>query len=129
MREELETFLAETREDARGLPKYVEKEFQSYPRRLRLAFARDPVAARESATIVADLPSLTALELWFGSARCGCDCTLDHLSPLLDGQVFPGVTRLGLQECRVRGRAGARHRRGADRRATGVPRPLHGHAR
>jgi len=118
VREELETFLAETRECGKGLPKYVEKEFreylkcgqlehgfarcacedcgdellvafsckgkgfcpsclgrrmsdvaahlvdrvlpevpyrqwvQAYPRRLRLAFARDPVAARESASIV-----------------------------------------------------------------------------
>ncbi|MGC4119791.1 MAG: TIGR02996 domain-containing protein [Myxococcales bacterium] len=54
-------------------------------------------AAHLASLFAADLPSLTALDLWFGSARYGCDCDLDPLSPLLDGLVFPGVTRLGLR--------------------------------
>lgn len=46
--------------------------------------------------LAAQLPELTALELWFGSSTYGADCTIADLAAILDGEVFPHLTSLGL---------------------------------
>lgn len=43
------------------------------------------------------LPSLTSLEVWFGSEDKGGNVTAKDLQPLLDGKLFPKVTKLGLK--------------------------------
>jgi uncharacterized protein (TIGR02996 family) len=44
----------------------------------------------------AKLPSLTSLELWFGSSQYGVDCTPADVATILDGTMFPHLTSLGL---------------------------------
>lgn len=45
----------------------------------------------------AELPSLEHLELWLGSDEYGNDITPDDLLPLLDANLFPKLTYLGLR--------------------------------
>ena len=47
--------------------------------------------------VAATLPNLERLELWFGSADYGANCTVRDLAPLLDGTVFPRLRTLGLR--------------------------------
>lgn len=46
--------------------------------------------------LAAELPELTALELWFGSLDYGCELMPEHLLPLLSGELFPKLRYLGL---------------------------------
>jgi hypothetical protein len=48
------------------------------------------------AVLDSDLPSLEKLELWLGVEDYGGDTTVEHLSPLLAGDRFPALRRLGL---------------------------------
>ena len=48
------------------------------------------------AVLAAAAPELEELTLWFGSTNYGGDCTVADLGPLLDGQLFPKLKRLGL---------------------------------
>jgi uncharacterized protein (TIGR02996 family) len=52
---------------------------------------------RLKALLAAKLPHLERLELWFGSRDYGADATVRDLQLLLGGEVFPGVTQLGLR--------------------------------
>ncbi|GIF16808.1 STM4015 family protein [Actinoplanes teichomyceticus] len=49
------------------------------------------------AVLASRLPALTDLELWLGVADYGGRVTLDVLRPLLDGELFPNLRRLGLR--------------------------------
>jgi hypothetical protein len=53
--------------------------------------------ARVGQVLGSALPSLVALELWFGSDNYGADATVADLRPLLDGQLLPTVRHLGLR--------------------------------
>lgn len=44
----------------------------------------------------AELPELSALELWFGDPFYGCEVTPEDLAPLLAGELFPKLKHLGL---------------------------------
>ncbi len=44
------------------------------------------------------LPALEHLELWLGTEYYGATTTIDDLRPLLDGEVFPNLTHLGLRD-------------------------------
>ncbi|MFP2909743.1 TIGR02996 domain-containing protein [Pyxidicoccus sp. 3LFB2] len=55
-----------------------------------------PLAAVRS-VMSARLPNLERLELWFGSPRYGGEAGLEDLRPLLDGEVLPGLRKLGLR--------------------------------
>lgn len=48
------------------------------------------------AVLASDLPSLESLELWLGDAEYGGDTTVADLAPLLAGDRFPALRRLGL---------------------------------
>ncbi|WFE55967.1 STM4015 family protein [Micromonospora sp. WMMD712] len=48
------------------------------------------------AVLDSELPALTDLELWLGVEDYGGDTTVDDLAPLLAGQRFPALRRLGL---------------------------------
>ncbi|MFI6163673.1 MULTISPECIES: STM4015 family protein [unclassified Micromonospora] len=48
------------------------------------------------AVLDSELPALTDLELWLGVEYYGGDTTVDDLAPLLAGQRFPALRRLGL---------------------------------
>jgi hypothetical protein len=47
----------------------------------------------------ADLPALEHLELWLGSEYSGGDATLDDLTPILSGRLFPRLATLALRDC------------------------------
>lgn len=47
----------------------------------------------------AQLPALEKLELWLGAEGYGATTTLEDLAPLLRGQAFPNLRRLGLCDC------------------------------
>ncbi|RKN34084.1 STM4015 family protein [Micromonospora musae] len=49
------------------------------------------------AVLDSDLPALTDLELWLGTSEYGGDATPADLAPLLAGELFPQLTRLGLR--------------------------------
>jgi uncharacterized protein (TIGR02996 family) len=44
----------------------------------------------------AKLPELTELELWFGSSSYGAEATSADITPILEGEGFPALRRLGL---------------------------------
>ncbi len=46
-----------------------------------------------------DFPNLEFLELWLGDPNYGGEATVDDLRPLLDGERFPRLRRLGLRNC------------------------------
>jgi uncharacterized protein (TIGR02996 family) len=54
--------------------------------------------SKECAKSVANakLPSLTRLDLWFGSDNYGGDATLEDIEPIFDGENLPKLERLGL---------------------------------
>lgn len=54
-------------------------------------------AARVAALFANHLPALHDLELWFGSPDYGADATYADLERLVQGDVFPRVTHLGLR--------------------------------
>ena len=45
----------------------------------------------------ADLPSLESLEVWFGSEDYGAEGNIKMLAPLFDGEGYPSLRHLGLQ--------------------------------
>ncbi|KUP97012.1 hypothetical protein AC529_09160, partial [Thermobifida cellulosilytica TB100] len=47
--------------------------------------------------LASDLPALEHLELWFGVEDYGGTTTVDDLAPLLAGERFPALRRLGLR--------------------------------
>jgi predicted DNA-binding WGR domain protein len=47
----------------------------------------------------ADLPALTRLTLWLGVPQNGATFSLDDLTPLFEGGIFPRLEHLGLQNC------------------------------
>jgi uncharacterized protein (TIGR02996 family) len=47
--------------------------------------------------LAASLPKVERLELWFGSADYGANCSVRDLAPLLDSAVFPTLRHLGLR--------------------------------
>jgi uncharacterized protein (TIGR02996 family) len=49
------------------------------------------------AVVDAELPALEELELWFGDSYYGASGGIDDIRPILDGERFPGVRRLGLK--------------------------------
>lgn len=54
-----------------------------------------PVEIVES-VLASELPALEHLELWLGSDEYNGTVTLDSLTPLLEGGLFPALNRLGL---------------------------------
>jgi hypothetical protein len=46
-----------------------------------------------------DLPSLDHLELWLGTEEYGRTAAVEDLAPILRGDVFPALRRLGLRNC------------------------------
>ncbi len=57
---------------------------------------RNNLAAITKATF----PKLEKLVLWFGDEDDGCDCKVEDLAPILDGQRLPRVKHLGLRDLR-----------------------------
>ncbi|WP_433532288.1 STM4015 family protein [Micromonospora sp. CA-263727] len=53
------------------------------------------------AVLASDLPALTDLELWFGTEDYGGDTTVEDLTPLLAGELFPQLRRLGLRNAEI----------------------------
>ncbi|TDC64328.1 hypothetical protein E1258_08375 [Micromonospora sp. KC207] len=53
------------------------------------------------AVLDSELPALTDLELWLGDPTYGGDTTVDDLAPLLAGQRFPALRRLGLCNAQI----------------------------
>lgn len=49
----------------------------------------------------AALPALVDFELWTGDSGYGWSGTLDDLQPFIRGEVFPGLTRLGICNCEI----------------------------
>jgi uncharacterized protein (TIGR02996 family) len=47
----------------------------------------------------AKLPELEDLEIWFGDPNYGATGDLDDIAPILSGEAFPKLTRLGLMNC------------------------------
>ncbi|MFD0903040.1 STM4015 family protein [Actinomadura sediminis] len=45
-----------------------------------------------------DLPNLEHLDLWLGTEDYGGDATVDDLAPILSGERFPALRRLGLED-------------------------------
>lgn len=45
----------------------------------------------------AQLPNLEELELWIGTGNYGCTTSVETLTPLLSGKLFPRLRRLGLK--------------------------------
>jgi hypothetical protein len=48
----------------------------------------------------AELPALRHLELWLGDEGYGANVAVDDLAPILSGEKFPKLTRLGLRDAR-----------------------------
>ncbi|MEV5572881.1 STM4015 family protein [Spirillospora sp. NPDC052269] len=48
-----------------------------------------------------DLPNLEHLDLWLGTPNYGGDATTDDLAPLLSGERFPALRRLGLENSEI----------------------------
>lgn len=48
-----------------------------------------------------ELPNLTHLELWLGTARYGGQCTAEDFAPLLSGELFPKLRYLGLRDSEI----------------------------
>jgi hypothetical protein len=53
------------------------------------------------AVVASDLPNLQALELWLGTRMYGADVTIADLAPILSGDRFPALTRLGLMDSEI----------------------------
>ncbi|MFD2762540.1 STM4015 family protein [Micromonospora eburnea] len=53
------------------------------------------------AVLGSDLPALTDLELWLGTPDYGGDATIGDLAPLLAGEGFPRLRRLGLRNAEI----------------------------
>ncbi|MEV6812139.1 STM4015 family protein [Micromonospora sp. NPDC051296] len=53
------------------------------------------------AVLESDLPALTDLELWLGTDDYGGDTTVADLAPLLAGERFPRLRRLGLRNAEI----------------------------
>ncbi|MFG1780347.1 STM4015 family protein [Micromonospora sp. NPDC049051] len=66
--------------------------------RLRELAAESGGLSREfvGAVLDSDLPALTDLELWLGTSDYGGDAQVSDLAPLLAGDRFPQLSRLGL---------------------------------
>lgn len=58
-------------------------------------------AAFTTAVLGSKLPGLTDLELWLGTPDYNGDTALTDLRPLLDGTLFPRLTRLGLRNAEI----------------------------
>ncbi|GIF16809.1 STM4015 family protein [Actinoplanes teichomyceticus] len=54
-----------------------------------------------AAVLASELPALTALELWLGVSDYGGDITPPDLAPLLAGDLFPELRRLGLRNAEI----------------------------
>ncbi|RFU42957.1 leucine-rich repeat domain-containing protein [Actinomadura logoneensis] len=48
-----------------------------------------------------DLPNLTRLDLWLGTQNYGGDATVADLAPVLSGERFPALRRLGLMNSEI----------------------------
>ena len=48
-----------------------------------------------------DLPALTKLELWLGTATYGGDATVEDLAPILAGNGLPALSYLGLRDAEI----------------------------
>lgn len=48
------------------------------------------------AIIAAELPGLLDLDIWTGDENYGAEVTVEHFEPLLNGNLFPKLKRLGL---------------------------------
>jgi hypothetical protein len=46
-----------------------------------------------------ELPALEYLELWTGSDEYGSDSTIDDITPIISGDVFPHLRYLGVKNC------------------------------
>ncbi|MEU9510366.1 STM4015 family protein [Micromonospora sp. NPDC048170] len=53
------------------------------------------------AVLDSELPALTDLELWLGTPDYGGDAEVADLAPLLAGERFPGLRRLGLRNAEI----------------------------
>ena len=51
--------------------------------------------------ISSNLPKLEHLELWMGSDDYGGNVTVADLEPILNGDVFPALIRLGIRNCEI----------------------------
>ncbi|MGW4500118.1 STM4015 family protein [Micromonospora sp. NPDC004336] len=58
-------------------------------------------AAFVGAVLDSELPALTDLELWLGTADYGGDARVADLAPLLAGKPFPALRRLGLRNAEI----------------------------
>ncbi|SCF06894.1 hypothetical protein GA0074695_3237 [Micromonospora viridifaciens] len=54
-----------------------------------------------AAVLASDLPALTELELWLGTPDYGGDTSVADLAPLLAGERFPRLRRLGLRNAEI----------------------------
>ncbi|MGK5675752.1 STM4015 family protein [Micromonospora sp. URMC 106] len=54
-----------------------------------------------AAVLDSDLPALTDLELWLGTPDYGGDADVAELAPLLAGERFPALRRLGLRNAEI----------------------------
>lgn len=54
-----------------------------------------------AAVLDSEFPALTTLELWLGVEDYGGDVTVQDLAPLLSGQRFPRLRRLGLRNSEI----------------------------
>jgi hypothetical protein len=54
-----------------------------------------------AAVLASDLPALTDLELWLGVGQYGGTTAVDDLAPLLSGDRFPALRRLGLRNSEI----------------------------
>ncbi|GLY24951.1 hypothetical protein [Micromonospora sp. NBRC 101691] len=51
--------------------------------------------------VASELPALTDLELWIGTPDYGGDTEVADLAPLLAGERFPALRRLGLRNAEI----------------------------
>jgi hypothetical protein len=54
-----------------------------------------------SEVCAAHLPRLNKLEIWLGSENYGFESTVEDLSPILYGNIFPTLTHLGLMDTEI----------------------------
>nr|WP_296069987.1 STM4015 family protein [uncultured Actinoplanes sp.] len=54
-----------------------------------------------TAVLNSSLPALTDLELWLGTETYGGTTTVEHVAPLLSGELFPGLRRLALRNAEI----------------------------
>lgn len=72
---------------------------QLYHENLKAIIIESGALPRDTITQICDLqlPALQHLELWLGSYRYGGNSTIDDLMPILEGDLFPSLSYLGLR--------------------------------